>query len=614
MTGDPDWRFIHGRDAAAHLRRRLAAGPLTATLSGLDLLDVRFGDTEIIRRLAVRVRDEGWRTIPGSPEEVTATEDGERFSVRLAARCRSAGLDLATKVEMSATGDGSLVMEMSGEALAESRVNRLGLVILHPLSVAGRAWRASGNGVSSEGTLPALIGPQAIRDGVELPLFPAFDHLEIDLAGDTTLVFDLAGDLFEMEDQRNWSDGSFKTYSTPLAEPIPRVLRPGEKLHQRLAVTLRGRAITRPAPRRMKVPAGIAVGGHEGARLLPLGTLLGDDLPGAAATELLRRSPPAFLHAEVMAGDTARLADVAAVAATVGVKLSLALVLATQEIDPGRDLAAIGGLPLARLALLPADGGVTPMAWLAEASGKIDVPVVAGTRADFMGINREQPKLPAGAGLIFAMTPEVHDEDDEAIIHSLEAQPDMIRTAKAIAPGVPIHVGPLTLKPRRLAAPGVTGGPDEIDHRDGTLFAAAFLSATAGTLSEAGAASLAAFRVAGAGGLIAMKEDGSASPTPAFHVAAFLNTLRGAPLHIAAPSDGLRARALICEREGGLGGMVVSLVSDASQVRLTGLPAGRYRTSRLEPNGWEERESVAAPGGGVDVPLTAYGITRIESA
>ena len=29
------------------------------------------------------------------------------------------------------------------------------------------------------------------------------------------------GDVFEMEDQRNWTDASFKTYCTPLRQPFP---------------------------------------------------------------------------------------------------------------------------------------------------------------------------------------------------------------------------------------------------------------------------------------------------------------------------------------------------------------------------------------------------------
>ena len=34
--------------------------------------------------------------------------------------------------------------------------------------------------------------------------------------GGGEIVIRFEGDLFEMEDQRNWTDASYKTYSTPL--------------------------------------------------------------------------------------------------------------------------------------------------------------------------------------------------------------------------------------------------------------------------------------------------------------------------------------------------------------------------------------------------------------
>jgi len=39
-----------------------------------------------------------------------------------------------------------------------------------------------------------------------------------------------------MEDQRNWTDASFKTYSTPLSEPFPRLVRTGDLVEQSLGV------------------------------------------------------------------------------------------------------------------------------------------------------------------------------------------------------------------------------------------------------------------------------------------------------------------------------------------------------------------------------------------
>ncbi len=38
----------------------------------------------------------------------------------------------------------------------------------------------------------------------------------------------MEGDTFEMEDQRNWSDASYKTYVRPLALPWPYVLPCGQ--------------------------------------------------------------------------------------------------------------------------------------------------------------------------------------------------------------------------------------------------------------------------------------------------------------------------------------------------------------------------------------------------
>ena len=52
----------------------------------------------------------------------------------------------------------------------------------------------------------------------------------------------MEGDTFEMEDQRNWTDASYKTYVRPLALPWPYTLPKGEKFEQ--AVTLDAR---RPA-------------------------------------------------------------------------------------------------------------------------------------------------------------------------------------------------------------------------------------------------------------------------------------------------------------------------------------------------------------------------------
>ena len=60
------------------------------------------------------------------------------------------------------------------------------------------------------------------------------------------------GDLWEMEDQRNWTDASYKTYSTPLRLPYPVEIQEGDRVWQRVTIEARGgerRNARRPAGR-----------------------------------------------------------------------------------------------------------------------------------------------------------------------------------------------------------------------------------------------------------------------------------------------------------------------------------------------------------------------------
>ena len=57
----------------------------------------------------------------------------------------------------------------------------------------------------------------------------------------------MEGDTFEMEDQRNWLDASYKTYVRPLALPWPYTIGQGQRFTQSVALTVAG--AFPPAPR-----------------------------------------------------------------------------------------------------------------------------------------------------------------------------------------------------------------------------------------------------------------------------------------------------------------------------------------------------------------------------
>src|SRR5215210_1152295 len=106
----------------------------------------------------------------------------------------------------------------------------------------------------------------------------------------------MEGDVFEMEDQRNWMDASYKTYVRPLALPWPYTIPKGERSSQSVTLTLRG-ALPAPAIKRGGAAVSVAIGGATGRRVAPVGLAVPPEHAGAALerAELIRAAGPAHL-------------------------------------------------------------------------------------------------------------------------------------------------------------------------------------------------------------------------------------------------------------------------------------------------------------------------------
>ena len=105
------------------------------------------------------------------------------------------------------------MFEGEGEGLTDFETNRTGFVVLHPIEgVAGEGVTIERvDGTVDEGRFPALIDP--VQPMMELR---ALTHRP---APGLSVECRMEGDTFEMEDQRNWTDASYKTYVRPLALP-----------------------------------------------------------------------------------------------------------------------------------------------------------------------------------------------------------------------------------------------------------------------------------------------------------------------------------------------------------------------------------------------------------
>ena len=163
------------------------------------------------------VRDRDWGTYAPEIADLEVTEGPDAFTVSYAAVCRGPSL-LRYRARIEGRADGSLRFEAEAVPEGDFETNRCGFVVLHPAAAAGAAATIEHVDGSREATaFPELIDPWR----------PFVSIREIThRAGGLDVTCRLEGEEFEMEDQRNWSDASFKTYGRPLELPWPFVLPP----------------------------------------------------------------------------------------------------------------------------------------------------------------------------------------------------------------------------------------------------------------------------------------------------------------------------------------------------------------------------------------------------
>lgn len=619
----------YGRDEPPPEAIALRAGDLTVDFQAGDLRCLRMGDQELVRRIYVAVRDPNWKTIPGFISDL-AVETGDS-SFRITYRChhQAGPVDFRWQAQLEGTADGVIECALDGTAGSDFRYNRIGFCLLHPIQgIAGRHYQALTPGGPVSGRLPERIGPQRIVDGFQAPLFPSYTSLSIDLADGTRLVSDFAGDLFEMEDQRNWSDGSFKTYSTPLSLGNPHQARVGQAFFQKMTIRLEGLALVERRPARAPgAPIRLALGDETGLRLpqLGFGIPAGKDAPDERERlllDLLARLRPDHLKTELHLGDSGwpdHLQRAARVAGRVGSPLELALFLDdTPEESLRRVAHELEGVRLARVIVFheaEAGRGATSPRWMelarqALADARPGLPFLGGTNGNFAQLNCRPFETTLMDGVSYPLNPQVHAFDERSLIEGIEAQREMVNSARVLANGLPVVVSSVTLKPpfnqvaREAEGPGDHNRlPASVDPRQMALFAAAWTTGSLRSLAAGGASSVTYYEMSGWRGLV---ETGQGCRLPAqfrsfpgmifpvYWVFRFLADAKGGALLDTHSERPLDADVLALRGPDRLWLAVVNYLPREQEVRLSPLPPGQV--TRLCLNEDTFAEAVTDPG------------------
>lgn len=456
---------------------------------------VRWNGVEILDGIYAAVRDSVWGTVPARISNVIVQTEAEEFKIVFEANCQQGGIDFQWNGSITGAPQ-QLTFTMDGVAKSTFQKNRIGFCILHPLSAVGKACKAIRADKRQE---IAAVLPRAISPHQPFVNLAGFHH---EFYPGFWAELDFVGDVFEMEDHRNWTDGNFKTYCTPLSKPYPVTVQAGEKIGQAVVLKLRGKP--NPLPQRYKRPTAVVVSQGRTDSLLTVPGVGFGYAPGMSAGQAaaLLALRPAHIRMDLRASTVDGLPQQASNGLPVEAAVTLEASREEEQLAAVAKAIAGKGWKVARWLVFHEGTQATDGKWIELARKHLKgAPVGGGTDQYFTELNRNRPATPDYADLAaYSFNPQVHAFDDESLMENLLPQSDTVRTARDFWQK-PLAVTPITLRPRYNPQAKVRKG-SEPDPRQATLFGAAWVMGSLAQMLASGANSVTYFETHGPAGVV----------------------------------------------------------------------------------------------------------------
>ena len=608
----------------------MRAGPLTCELRGAKLCHIRCGEREVWHGASFLFRDADW----GTPELVVdridrvdgvGTADGESwFRLEIAGHFATEPvIDFTLRIE---GGGGRIAFEGVAVPRGDIQASRLGLCVTHPMDVCGAAIEVEHvDGRVSRSTFPTLIPPW--------PPFMLIRAIRHEYAPGCMARCAFEGDAFELEDQRNNSDPSFKTYSRSNLMPRPYWLRGGVAVRQsvELRLDMPGPGVPRRNGRHgrngrdagVHVQVGAECGAMPGVGIEIAPSDLDAARPGSALAAALSALHPSHLHLAI---------DAASPVDWPGVARLLVMSNATLCLDVNVDhahveaLDALGGamreagIVAPRIAVFPSEQRCLDAARRALPGSAIG----GGTPHFFVQLNRIE-RLGDVDFLSFTTSPIVHAADDETVMLTLASLPSMIETLRAQHPDARFAVGPSIIGARRspLGKQPETDGLHRVplarnDPRCRGLLGAAWVLGYVAQMAAAGVDAVTLMSLTGTTGVIRDVAGNRQAVTPAYRVIQCLE--RSVPIREVTISDPGRLAALALDRDDGPELLLANLTSEPVDVTIEGWGTAsscavldaKACAAMLDAGNSPDFRSAAIGGKGEPwLRLDAYAIARI---
>ncbi|MBV8106179.1 MAG: hypothetical protein JO223_16420 [Hyphomicrobiales bacterium] len=621
---DSELETIFGTSEAPETLATVALGALSFQTGEAFVRRIVWHGVEVVRAIDYPIRDERWGTIQTRTVRSRTTPGPRR--VRQEREFHTEDGAFSGRFELIAEAAGAMTLSLRLEARRDARLCRAGFTALHPIDgLAGRPMtirRPDGECIGSE--FAATISPAQ----------PAvnFAGVRYQIRGAAVAV-DIEGDVFDMEDQRNWSDASYKSYVRTASFPGPYTVRRGDVINQRLTLAFEGEPAIAAAPAVRpflwfeQAPAmdpfpelALAVdaawtNGFVPPGLASLRRTVRLDLrcpPNPFALDFARTSPhPPFDLELVVPDDPNEIQDCLT---------AVAQWLKRAGARPDHVIA----LPAAYLRSWQPGGpwpkGATPLdATRAARAAFPAARIGGGALTNFTEFNRRRPDAREVDYVTHGSSATVHAADDESVFQTLEALPDIFRSGSQIAAGKPYPLGLISIGMRENPyGAGLAPNPDRVrptmcewDPRAQRLFGEAWLVGVAAASRRAG---LSLLTLASVGGPFAVAQ-GPSALAPSYHVMVWLARMQGRQRLDPMTADG-GIHVVAVERNGG----AIALLANGSSTSRTlecGLP-GRIAVLDASSAATASRDCDwtrnAAHGLEVSITLPPYAVAFLDAA
>ena len=411
----------------------------TLLKDNLFFRNITFQNFQILKMISFLVRDKNWNNY--DPKILNYEENFDTsleyiFDLEY-------GIDEILKTRnVILFSDNSITLSSEGEFLTDFWTNRIGFNLLIPLQnhVGSNIIVTKGNDLKEEKKFPENIKP-------DQPFFK-FKNLAYTLDDSLLVNINFEGILFEMEDQRNWGDASYKIYSGSLLNPFPYLEKGGSNFTQTVKIDVENKKQRSfPSKNIVKIDHTTSykfpkIGIKIDSLIIPDDNLINN-----------------FDYYYYLIDFTKDLKNITSRSD----KKVFLVALVDHANDPEEELTKIynfiaeNTINLDKILICPKiylnsfqPAGEWPKVPELNEYYKIakkmfsNSQIVSGMVTNFTELNRKRPKMFYDL-VSFSFTPIVHDSSDFGVLNTPETIPYILKTLKNFSKSTNVHIGPISI-------------------------------------------------------------------------------------------------------------------------------------------------------------------------